>query len=336
MINFKDNKFKGRIHYYYDENNNVFSHGRKLTLVNNGIKYKYNFNNFITRLLYKVSLLKRLFRLDRINVVKTSDSDYLIICNRKVYQIRNTELNFKFKFPFTKYVHPNNICVNKNTIVIGEYGDSKSKYNVGVFISKNKGVSWQKKILFSKGEIKQILSVYFDKYSNNYWVFTGDSKRESKIYLFDQNWNLKTKLGQNNLKYRAISAFFFKKHVIWCMNNPFGKSYVIKYMRDKHEIIKGEYLPGPAWYSTLAHDKIYISIASEVSYYNNDVYLMSSSDAENWKVEKIFKKDIYSKKLFLHGLLTFTKYSAFKNSLLFFCEAVSKFDGYTVKFLYEK
>ena len=336
MINFINNKFKGRIHYYYDENNNVFSQGRKLTLVINGIIHVFDFNNYFTKLLYNFSLFRRLFRLDRINVFKTSDSDYLIICNKMVYQIRNTELNFKFKFPFTKYVHPNSICINKNTIIIGEYGDSKSKYNVGVFISENKGLSWQKKILFSKGEIKQILSVYYDKYKNNYWVFTGDNKRESKIFLFDHNWKLKNKLGQNNLKYRAISAFFFKKHVIWCMNNPFGKSYVIKYMRDNHEIIRGENLPGPAWYSTLTNDKIYISIASEVSYYKNDVYLMSSSNAENWKIEKIFKKDIFSKKLFLHGLLTFTRQNSIKNSLLFFCEAVRKFDGYTVKLLNEK
>lgn len=326
----KNNFLNTKVHFYLNDENIVYSSGKKIYFKANENNFVLDFSNFFEKYFYRFRLLARLFRINRLNVIRLSSKKYLVIEKGKLYIIFNGIAHYKFKFPFTKYVHVNTISVHKNSIVVGEYGNSMGKYDVGVFFSNDGGDSWKRISLFKKKEVKEILAVYFDDFTNNYWVFTGDKINESKVVVFSDDWTYIKSIGENNLKFRSISAFFFKNHVIWYMNNPFGDSYVIKYLRENGKIIIGQKLPGPAWYSILFEDKYYLSITSEKSYNSNDVFLLSSDDAENWKVENIFFKDCYPKNLFLYGLINFAQIDLKSNSIACYFESVNDYDGKTL------
>tara|TARA_B110000003_G_C16650890_1_gene534081 strand:+ start:734 stop:1744 length:1011 start_codon:yes stop_codon:yes gene_type:complete len=331
------NKFlNARVHFYLNDENVVYSKGKKIFFKSSEKKIILDFSNFFEKWFCKFRLLSRLLRIDRFNVIRLSSEKYMIINKGKLYMIINGLIYYKFKFPFTKYVHVNTISVNKNSIAIGEYGNSKGKHDVGVFFSKDGGNNWTRISLFKKKEVKEILAVYFDDLSTNYWVFTGDKINESKVVIFSQDWTYVKTVGENNLKFRSISAFFFKNHVIWYMNNPFGESYVVKFLRENGKIIIGQKLPGPAWYSISLGDKYYLSIASEKSIHQNEVFLLSSKNAEKWKTEKIFIKDCFPKNLFLFGLINFAQLDLESNLVACYCESVNDYDGKTFFLDYER
>ena len=319
-----------RVHFFDDDENLVYSIGKKVYLVIDGKKKKFDFSSKFDNLISSSKLLSRLFRINRLNVVRISKFEYLVINNGKLYMINNSIINFKFNFPFTKYVHNNTISVHNDNIVVGEYGNSNSKFDVGIYKSDNKGITWRRISLFKKGVVKQILAIYFDPYTKNYWVFTGDKINEIKIAIYSKDFVFIKFIGEKNLIFRAISVFFFKNHVLWYMNNPFGDSYVIKYNRINGTVEKCQKLPGPAWYSIYLGNKYYLSIASESSYKSNDIFLLSSSDGESWNIEKIFKKDIFPKFLFLYGLITFAEVKKNDKTLVCFVEAVKKKDSKTL------
>tara|TARA_B100000787_G_scaffold170189_1_gene164704 strand:+ start:8755 stop:9753 length:999 start_codon:yes stop_codon:yes gene_type:complete len=331
-MNTKNKFLNTKVHFYLNDENIVYSKGKKIFFKSNEKNFVLDFSNFFEKCFYRFTLLARLFRINRLNVIRLSSEKYMVIEKGKLYIIFNGIIHYKFKFPFTKYVHVNTISINKNSIVVGEYGNSMGKYDVGVFFSNDGGDSWKRISLFKKKEVKEILAVYFDDFTNNYWVFTGDKINESKVVVYSEDWTYIKCIGENNLNFRSISAFFFKNHVTWYMNNPFGDSYVIKYLREKDEIIIGQKLPGPAWYSISYGCKYYLSIASEKSNNPNDTFLLSSDDAENWNVEKIFIKDCLPKNLFLFGLINFAQLDLESSSFACYFESVNDYDGQTLFF----
>jgi hypothetical protein len=223
-------------------------------------------------------------------------------------------------------VHNETIAINNNRIVIGEYGDSKGKFPVGIYESFDYGKSWKRIVLKQPGLVKNILSVYYDVFTNKFWVFFGESENESRIELYDMQWDLYKVVGFGDYKYRAISAFYFSDKVIWFMNNPGGHSYLVKYSRHNENVDTGYKFPGPIWYSLKSESIYLLSTASEENT-SQQVYVLISEDCENWRVISNFQKDLWSKKYFLYGLVSFPKQRVLDNKVLVYCEAIKEFDN---------
>lgn len=302
------------------------------------IECKINNNNYYLDLYPRIisffalsTFFRRLFRLNRINVKLLINKNLLIIANRKlyIYDSKKNSLIFKFKFPFTRYVHNETISIVDNRIVVGEYGASKKKYDIGVFYSDNFGDTWKRETLFQKGFTKNILSVYFDSIQNKYWIATGDDCLDSHIYNYSYDFNNRTYIGGASLKYRAISFCFFIDNVVWLMNNPFGESNVIIYSRIHKNITIGQELPGPVWYSTKIGNLYFATTAAENTQngYNSFVSLIKSQDFIHWEEYKRFNKDWLPKKLFLSGLLTFPDVNKPVNKIHMYADAIKKYDG---------
>lgn len=326
-MNIIDNKW--RYHSFFDDKNYIKSFAGKIIVNNKNILQTIIIDNFIFRFLARFKYFRRLFRLNRINIRELENGNILIIYKSKLYVLSNNKLVKKITFNFTRYVHNETILLNNNLIVIGEYGDSKGAYPVGVFVSNDFGLTWKKNNLQEPGIVKNILSVKYDSFEKKYWVFFGESKDESRIIVYNLDWTQFKVIGIGDLNYRAISSFFFVDNVIWFMNNPGGESFVITYNRNKEEIKVGYKFPGPIWYSYSTSNKFYLSTASEENT-TDEVHLLSSDNCIDWTVIKTFKKDKLNKKLFLYGMLTFPEQIPKKNEIIIYCEAIEQFDNKTI------
>jgi hypothetical protein len=315
-----------RYHKYFDDFNFIKSVGGKIILCKNGITstfiVDYPFFVFFARF----NLFRRLLRLNRINIRELPNDDILVIYNFKLYLIQDYIVRKKITFNFTRYVHDETISIENNKIVIGEYGNSNGKYAVGVYISNDFGVSWIKRDLHSPGVVKNILSVKFDTFSQKYWVFFGESKEQSRIETYDLDWSLNEIIGFGDILYRAISSFFTSNTVFWFMNNPGGDSFLIKYDRFSGKITKGYKFPGPIWYSTFNNGQFFLSTASEEST-SNKIYVLVSNNCEDWEIIKAYEKDLFNKKYFLYGMVSFPIQHNTINKLLIYCEALKNNDN---------
>jgi hypothetical protein len=255
------------------------------------------------------------------NVRELNNGDILIIYNFKVYLIHEKNIQKKFKFRYTRYTHDETISIKNNTIVIGEYGNSKGKFSVGVYISHDNGISWFKRDLKSPGLVKNILGVKYDDFDDKYWVFFGESQEQSRIETYNHDWRRLEIIGSGNFKYRAISSYFQSHSVFWFMNNPNGDSFVIRYNRNDGIISQGYKFPGPIWYSINKSNGYFLSTASEE---NTSCYahILFSKDCENWHVLRTFEKDRLNKKYFLYGMISFPIQESLGQNLIFYCEGL--------------
>lgn len=275
----------------------------------------------------KNKFLRRLLRLNRMNLKFLNNDSLLIVRSGKVfiYDLQIKKIIETLRFPFTRYVHSETIIIDNNEIVIGEYGNSKLKHKIGIFISSDYGITWRKINLFGKGEVKNILSVKWDKFSKVYWVFTGDNEEHSGIFIYNKKWEPIEKIGTKKLTFRSISSVFFENEVVWLTNDPFNNSNVVIYDRKSKEISIGDKFDGPIWYA-VPFKNYYLAItAAEKS--EKYVYLYFSEDFKKWEIIKKFEKDIYNNKFFLMGLITFTEHPQnFEYQNIYF-DAIKMVDG---------
>ena len=326
----------GSVLHYIDSVNGDYiqSSGSSVEGVIKGILFSFNIPSSHFAFLKANRLITRLMRLNRMNVLVLGKLKLLVIYNFNVYvfDIATNSLKRTYEFERTRYVHTQSISYDGNKIVVGEYGTVGQNKEVGVIISTDAGERWIYKPLFKRGETKNILAIKYDNFSKKYWVFTGDKPKDSGVYIFDADFNLIKNVGVG-LTFRAISSHFTSTRVIWLTNNPFGVSQVITYERDTEEIVVRNTLPGPVWYSTSVGERFYCSTAAEDSMGNEGkaVFILESNDFINWKILCKFIKDRFNKRLFLYGLATFPYHHNVTTSLYMNLDAVTKFDGKTVK-----
>lgn len=182
------------VHYYdSDKKDVILSQCNKFYLNLHNKEYffiinlKWYFIYFV-----KFRILRRLFRLDKCNVVLNFKKNGAIIIYQKYiyfYCLKKKKLSIVSKLKNHRNVLHNSIAVTKNGIFFGEYGPNKYKTKVPVWASFNDGRSWKIIYNFPCKLIKHIHGIYNDPFENNLWITTGDLM-ESVIYLKFQIKNL--------------------------------------------------------------------------------------------------------------------------------------------------
>lgn len=325
----------GHLHFIDEATGDVIrSYGGRIEGVIDGKPFSVNVGTAWLNLLSRIRATSRLLRIHRINVLRISKTRVLIIYRNEVfiYELPTQALTRVHRFPLTHYVHTQSISVHESRIVIGEYGNIGALKSVGALISLDGGVTWHYQSLFAQGLVKNILAIKYDAYDRHYWVFTGDSDRESGIYLFDHDFKLQKTVGQG-LAFRAISSFHLADKVVWLTNNPFGTSTVQVYDRISHTTSAGQSLPGPVWYSARLGADIYGCTSAEdvAGEAGEHVYVLHSRNYLHWNLLCQFKKDRMNKRLFLYGLGTFPQMGETTLTVYLNLDAVEGFDGRVVR-----
>lgn len=317
-------------YFYYNNGDYIlWNFGRIEYKLNTNCGY-FNLYGTFTRLLSKHNLIKRLLRLHRLNVIQISDDFLMIIFNHKVmrYDLRFGKLQVVLEMPFSRYLHDENIIVRNELIILSEYGNSGYDNSVGLWVSDNLGLNWTYKKLFKPREVKNILSIHYDKYSKTYLISTGDNVKDCMLLEMSEDLD-KIEIIGKGIMYRAISFHFTKENIYWFMNNPFGDSYALKLHRESKEITKVFKFDGPVWYSRTSATHLFISTAAEKSHLKSfsRALIYKTDDLVNWTLVSEFEKDIWNNKYFLNGLITFSRGGELANKYCCYFDALKSMDG---------
>ena len=252
----------------------------------------YYRSNFLENFFSKFNITSNMLRLGFQSILPLNNGIIGIQKNHIIFK-KNNELKFEKVFSDFNGSRPLNIlqCPNNN-FFFGEYFSNIERKEVKIFKSSNI-FDWEVAYTFKEGEIRHIHKLKYDCYRKGIWILTGDLDKESGIWFTDDNFKTVNKVISFGQKSRAVDLLIFKNYLIFPMDSPQQKNYIIKYSFDSKKIQKIYSIKNSAFHIKRISDIYFVSTVPEPSLVNdtNYVYIYASLDALNWKVISKFEKN---------------------------------------------
>jgi hypothetical protein len=290
----------------------------------------------IFRILGLSRLIRRLFRLDKCNVLPT-DTGFIVIWQSFVYHVSNDSFSIKpvFRLESSRNALHNSIAsVNKLVFYFGEYGQPSSK-GKPVYRTTDGGQSWHEIYRFPADKIRHIHCCKYDSFENKIWVFTGDFDGQCHVLSADLNFSELEWLGDGTQEYRAVDAIFEENSIHWIMDSPLKEVRHITLDRLTRNIQLGYIFPGPVWYLKKFTDGVVLAITVQEigpSHKDNKMHMYATRNYRKWTQIGSFEHDKFPKGYFKFGVGCFSEGDQSTDSFNVFFEAVRGLDGKLVSF----
>ncbi|WP_420428670.1 hypothetical protein [Kordiimonas sp.] len=289
----------------------------------------------VFRILSVSRIFRRLFRLDKCNVVVTDDRKNLVIIylsNVFNYSLTERKLRKTLRLKNCRNVLHMGIAVGADGhIVFGEYGTNRSRRPVPIWGSSNGGKSWKMVHEFLENEIRHVHGVYFDKYTDTYWVPTGDGDKECYLYQFRRDFTACLKrFGDGSQVWRTVSLFFTPDELVWIMDSPDNAPRLVKMDRTTGEISCGRAFPGPVWYAKELVDGVFLVQTTKEkgsASITKSAHLYLSRDLEKWVEVAHFPHDGLPLGILKNAVIAFSTGQQNSKKVAISFEAVKAYDG---------
>jgi hypothetical protein len=325
--------FEFEVCHYYSSNVEIYSCANKIHYRDSQRQIIiYIPVGLLITLLASFRIIRRLFRLDKMNVLPVENG--VVILYRGfgyLYSFQNHKLTETLKLRNCRNVLHNALLrCNNGDIYFGEYGSNYDYKKVPIYLSKDNGESWNVCFEFERREIRHIHGIFEDRYTNTLWVCTGDTNNESKIIQANFDFSTLKIIGSDSQYFRTCSIFFSSQHVFWNMDSHIDDSYSIIYDRSTGKIEKRFRFPGPVIFTKQFEDGYFMTSTSQEvgpSVKDNFVHLYLTTDFIEWNEVMKFQHDGFNKKYFKFGLVGFSLGDQTTGNFTLFCEAVKHYDG---------
>lgn len=290
--------------------------------------------SFLKKVLCKSRILRRLLRLDKMNVTVVNKEPFTIFIIYQgliFYYIKGGLLSQIFKLKHGRNVLHNSIAViPRDSIIFGEYFGNNDGSPVNIYKIDFLTMKCRCIYTFAAKTIRHVHSCYYDKFENKVWVFTGDFDGECKVLVSDLDFNNVSILGDGTQTWRAVSAFFTKEYVYWIMDSPIKTSRLVKFNRLQKQIDIGCSFPGPVYYSiSLSDGKYLLATTYEPgpSVEGNSAHIYLSCDLEKWDKVYSFRHDGLPTSIFKYAIIGFAEGVQSLDRFYVFFEAIKGLDG---------
>ena len=256
--------------------------------------------NSLMRMLGKSRFVARAFRLGIRDLRKLESGTILVIADRKIIRLRNSE--FKVVYSFKKGVGPlrEGWCEdNKGNCYLAEYFlNNKRDKAVTLLKSADDGQSW--KMVHSLRQIRHIHCVQYDSFHRRIWMGTGDRDDECSISFSEDAGKTWTAIGSGDQMFRAVSLLFTKNCVYWGSDAPTRQNHIYRYVRKNGEIERLAAVDGPVHYSTMLENEIMLFATTaegnsegKSAEWDKKAHIWASEKGVRWKDLISWEKDNY-------------------------------------------
>lgn len=330
-----------------------------------GIIYKVNIQNntktkiislplpIIKKIICKLRLFSRLFRLEPRISIMLSESLLLISFNGKMYIIdliqKTINIDFIFRNDMKNPLYITEIK-NNNTleqVIFGEYCSNSKRSEVNVYArGVEKADTWRNVYTFPKNSIVHIHNIVHDEKNNIFYILTGDLDNESIIWYTKDDFSTVNILIGGEQLYRSCVAFLQTDKLIAITDSPniYNKGIIIDTKKNSLDTILSE-VNGPAIYSLNDHGNFFFSTSVEPRYKKSFSYIVSFKKSKfikenstvlyyidsSGKIKEILrlKKDLLPMPLFQFATIQFCK-STKEDLLIIYPVATTKYEGGTL------
>lgn len=292
-----------------------------------------------------IRLFERKYGLDSIQGIKIKGNNFLIWEHNRFYLL-NLE-DKKITLVSVKKYKILAMTQVKGNIYFGDYGYNPHKKEISIHKYNLKNNKIEKMYTFAESEINHVHNILYDNTRQRFYIFTGDYGQSAAIYLSDLNFKKVEVLYQGNQKYRACQGKIYDNFLFWVTDTPMEENYVMKMNLDDFKVTKvSSRLNGSCIYGTSDNKYIFFSSVVEndaLEKMNNknkyryklgngilswDVY-QYIYDCDKEKIKEFFvaRKDILPMLAFKFGTFIYPYHSEKTNFLIFYGQAIKKYDG---------
>lgn len=249
------------------------------------------------------SLLCRLLRLYPSNVIRLSSKKFLVVFRKRFYHLDFANISFTYQSDIVGS-SPLNVLFDDGVLFYGEYRQNPERSPVTLWRSIDLGKNWEPAYEFDS--VRHIHGVFKDPYEAAFYVTTGDSDRESAIWVSRDGAKSFSKLLHGSQQTRAVQLGITKDAIYFGSDSPLEPNYLYRLDRGNSTPVKLGEVGGSVFYAKVIGDDVYFSTAVEPSDINKSPF------AQIWRVREnrmclIYqaKKDFWPKKYFQYGQLRF-------------------------------
>ena len=260
--------------------------------------------NLLEVILYRLPIINRLLRrsVDHLSII----DDFLIIFTNKNifrYNFISKEI-IQYKQESIDY-RAMTICNYNKKIYFGEYKSNPNRSPIRL-LELDPGSMLIKTIYTFEG-IRHVHGVFFDNYTNTFWITTGDSNAESIIWQANKSFKDFKRIVYGSQLYRAVQLLFTDNFIYYGTDTPEEENYLCRINRNSNEVEKLQKVGSSVFWGCKVNGLLFFSTTIEPSKINTTKYsvIWGSKDGELWTPIDRYKKDLWHSKLFQYGQIFF-------------------------------
>jgi hypothetical protein len=316
---------RGRI-LYVDNQEQWISKGRHiLKSSDEGLTWQKFYSipcHILVQLLFKISLIARLLRLDIHHFVKIDDNNAVCVFNKEIVWL-DLQSKKVIQRDNIQGSRPLSFLHHNNDIIYGEYRGNSERSAVHVWKANLSDKIW-KPVLKLTG-VRHIHGVYTDPFTSEFWVTTGDENDEARVIILNNQFSEDRVLIQGDQQARIVQPIFTEEFVYFASDAPNEINFIYRYNRSSGEIERLQEVNGPIYFGQTVGCVMFFSTVVEPSMVNSQytVELWASRCGNVWQCVRVFDKDIFSLKYFQYGQIVFPN-QQLNDQLLCFSEFATK------------
>jgi hypothetical protein len=201
-------------------------------------------------------------------------------------------------------------AVPSGSIYWGEYFDNRERAEVHIYVSTDRGHTWQIAYTFSAGSIRHVHNVVYDPWGDCLWILTGDEGAECKVLRASCDLRSMEVMLSGNQQARAVAAVPTQNGLYLSTDTPFEKNHVYRFDRTGKVERVGDLASSSIYGCRIGcgvRETVFFSTMVEPSTVNTvrEVHLVGSiigsRDGTNWQVLARWKKDSLPMRYFQYG-----------------------------------
>ncbi len=256
--------------------------------------------NLIQRISEKSIAVSRIRRAGFHSLILLEDNSLLGIIDKALVKLDSNTNTFKTVFNITRGTRP--LSVSKNPqghLYWGEYFNNPNRESVHIYSSYDSGENWSIAYTFPKSQIRHIHNIIWDKYLEQFWIFTGDDHDECLIMKADPNMQTLDIVFAGTQQIRCVAAIPRPEGLYFATDTPFEINNIclIDHANNLHTISE---LSSSSLSACHVGNLLFFSSAVEPSNVNKTKHtsLEFSEDGRNWNNVVKWEKSRLPSKLF--------------------------------------
>ncbi len=184
----------------------------------------------------------------------------------------------------------------------GEYFDNRTRAEVHIYASADRGRTWNVAYTFPVRTIRHVHNIVYDRWADCLWILTGDDGPECKILRADRDLRSIETVLSGNQQARAVAAIPAENGLYLSTDTPFEQNYVLHLDRaGRVEQIAD--LASSSIFGCRTANGLFFSTMVEPSTVNStkEVHLAGSANGANWQTLARWEKDSLPMRYFQYG-----------------------------------
>jgi hypothetical protein len=193
-------------------------------------------------------------------------------------------------------------AVPSGSIYWGEYFDNRERVGVHIYVSTDRGRTWQIAYTFPGGSVRHVHNIVYDRWGDCLWILTGDEGAECKVLRASCDLTSVEVALAGNQQARAVAAIPTQTGLYLSTDTPSEKNHIYRLDRAGNVDRVGA-LSSSSIYGCTVGEAMFFSTMIEPSCVNTgrEVHLAGSRDGTNWQVLARWKKDKLPMRYFQYG-----------------------------------